>query len=86
MPIVDCGTSASFTHDRNDFISYKQYHGKFQGLGKNHIIGKGTVRYTIANDNDDDAQLLVSNAYHIPNIPVRLLCSQQVAQQSRDPL
>ena len=30
--------------------------------------------------------MLVSNTYHIPDIPVRLLCPQQVAQQSRDPL
>eukprot|EP00957_Ditylum_brightwellii_P173445 13205660-Ditylum_brightwellii.AAC.1 len=68
MLIADCGASATFTPDRSDFISYKPYHGKVQGLGEKHIKGKGTVRYTIAKDNSKNVQLLVSNAYHIPDI------------------
>eukprot|EP00957_Ditylum_brightwellii_P180586 13756026-Ditylum_brightwellii.AAC.1 len=75
--IVDCGTSAMFTPDKNDFISYKPYNGKVQGPGKKHTIGKGTARYTITDNNGEDAQLLVSNAYHILDTPVRLLCPQQ---------
>eukprot|EP00957_Ditylum_brightwellii_P003642 275004-Ditylum_brightwellii.AAC.3 len=65
MLIIDCGASASFTYDKSNFISYKPFQGKVQGL---------------------DVQLLVSNTYHIPDILSRLLCPQQVAQQSRDPL
>ena len=86
MLIVDCGASASFTYDETDFISYTKYKGKVQGLGEKQIIGKGTARYTITNDNGENVQLLVSNTYHIPDMPCRLLCPQQVAQQSRDPL
>eukprot|EP00957_Ditylum_brightwellii_P128064 9766764-Ditylum_brightwellii.AAC.1 len=56
---------------------------KSKALVKKYVIGKGTVRYTITNDNVEDVQLLVSNTYHTPDIPVRLLCTQQVAQQSR---
>eukprot|EP00957_Ditylum_brightwellii_P123679 9428927-Ditylum_brightwellii.AAC.1 len=74
MLIVDCGASVTFTPDKSDFISYKPHNGKVQGLGEKHTIGKGTVRYTITNDNGEDVQLLVSNAYHIQDIPVRLLC------------
>eukprot|EP00957_Ditylum_brightwellii_P176140 13412237-Ditylum_brightwellii.AAC.1 len=74
---VDCGTSATFTPDKSDFIDYKPYNGKVQGLGEKHIICKGTARYTITNDNVEDVQLLVCNAYHLPDTPVRLLCPQQ---------
>eukprot|EP00957_Ditylum_brightwellii_P039923 3022438-Ditylum_brightwellii.AAC.1 len=86
MLIIDCGASTSFTYDKTDFILYKPCQGKFQALGEKHIIGKGTACYTITNDDCEDVQLLVSKAYHIPDIPARLLCPQQVAQQSRDPL
>eukprot|EP00957_Ditylum_brightwellii_P006691 508197-Ditylum_brightwellii.AAC.1 len=86
MLIIDCGASVSFTYDKTDVISYKPFQGKVKGLGKKHIIGKGTARYTITNDDGEDVHLLLSNTYHIPDIPARLLCLQQITQQSRDPL
>eukprot|EP00957_Ditylum_brightwellii_P181072 13793442-Ditylum_brightwellii.AAC.1 len=86
MLIIDCRASASFTYDKTGFISYKPCQGNFQGLGEKQIISKGIVHYTIINDDGEDAQLLVSNIYHIPDIPARLLCPQQVAQKTRDPV
>eukprot|EP00957_Ditylum_brightwellii_P122548 9345188-Ditylum_brightwellii.AAC.1 len=86
MLIIGCRASASFTYDKTDFISYKPCQGKIQGLGEKQVIGKGRSCYTITYDDGKDVQLLISNTYHIPNIPARLLCPQQVAQQSRDPL
>eukprot|EP00957_Ditylum_brightwellii_P125532 9568628-Ditylum_brightwellii.AAC.1 len=72
--------------DKNDFISYSPYKGKVQGIGSMHIIGKGTVHYYVNDDNGNKVQILISNAYHIPSLPARLISLQQLAQQSRDPL
>eukprot|EP00957_Ditylum_brightwellii_P176720 13460503-Ditylum_brightwellii.AAC.1 len=83
--IIDTGASAIFTPSRDDFISYAPFKGKVQGLDHMKIVGKGTVRYTITDDNSAHVQILVSNAYRSPNLPIRLLSPQQVAQQSRDP-
>eukprot|EP00957_Ditylum_brightwellii_P152090 11580123-Ditylum_brightwellii.AAC.1 len=80
MLIIDCRASASSTYDKTDFISYTLCQGKFQVIGEKQIIGKGTAYNTITNDDGEDVQLLVSNTYHIPNTPARLLCPQQVAQ------
>eukprot|EP00957_Ditylum_brightwellii_P198628 15138477-Ditylum_brightwellii.AAC.1 len=86
MLITDCGASASFTYENTDFISYKPCQGKVEDISEKQIIGKGTAQYTITDDDGEDVQLLESNTYHIPDIPARLLCPQQVAQQSRDHL
>eukprot|EP00957_Ditylum_brightwellii_P190094 14471771-Ditylum_brightwellii.AAC.1 len=50
------------------------------------IIGKGTVHYYVNDDHGNKVQILISNAYHIPSLPVRLTSPQQLAQQPRDPL
>jgi hypothetical protein len=84
--IIDTGASATFTMSKSDFISYTPYKGKVQGLGAMRIIGKGTVRYHVLDDNGNKIQILISNAYHIPTLPIRLISPQQLAQQSRDPL
>eukprot|EP00957_Ditylum_brightwellii_P092821 7067366-Ditylum_brightwellii.AAC.1 len=84
--IIDTGASATFTPSRDDFVSYTPFKGKVQGLDHMKIVGKGTVRYTIADDNGVHVQTLISNAHHIPNLPIKHISPQQVAQQSRDPL
>eukprot|EP00957_Ditylum_brightwellii_P157453 11983567-Ditylum_brightwellii.AAC.1 len=56
------------------------------GASATFTYNKSDFRYTITNDNEENVQLLVSNTFHILDIPVRLLCPQQAAQQSRDPL
>ena len=83
--IIDTGASATFTPSRDDFISYTSFKGKVQGLGHMKIVGKGTVRYTITDENGAHMQILISNAYHILHLPIRLISPQQVAQQSKDP-
>ena len=84
--IIDTGASATFTPSRDDFISYTSLKRKIQRLGHMKIVGKGTVRYTITDDNGAHVQSLISNAYHVPYLPIRLMSPQQAAQQSRDPL
>eukprot|EP00957_Ditylum_brightwellii_P120056 9161241-Ditylum_brightwellii.AAC.1 len=82
----DTGASATFTPSKDSFISYTPFKGKVQGLGHMKIVGKGTVRHTITDDNGAHVQILISNTYHIPYLPFRPMSPQQVAQQSRDPL
>eukprot|EP00957_Ditylum_brightwellii_P147325 11218305-Ditylum_brightwellii.AAC.1 len=67
-------------------MSYSPYKGKVQGLGSMQIIGKGTVHYYVNDDNGNKVQILISNVYHIPSLPVRLISPQQLAKQSGDPL
>ena len=48
--ILDTGASRTLTHDRSDFIEYEECTGKVEGLGVHPVVGKGTVKYVIKND------------------------------------
>ena len=58
--------------------------GKVEGLGVHNIVGTGTVKYTVLDDNGDKVNLLIKNAIHVPTMDVRLISLQQIAQQSKD--
>ena len=83
--ILDSGCSTSISFERNDFINYKPMNGKVEGLGVHNIVGTGTIKYTVLDDNGDKVNLLVKNAIHVPTMDVRLISLQQIAQQSDDP-
>ena len=79
--ILDTGCSTSISFERSDFINYKPMKSKVEGLGIHNIVGTGTIKYTVLDDNGDKVNLLVKNAIHVPTMDVRLLSLQQVAQQ-----
>ena len=54
--IVDSGCSRTLTFDRKDFITYEETDGEVEGLGTHKIVGTGTVKYTVL---DDDGVMVV---------------------------
>ena len=82
--ILDSGCSTSISFERNDFIDYKPMNGKVEGLGVHNIVGTGTIKYTVLDDDGNSVNLLIKNAIHVPTMDVRLISLQQIAQQSDD--
>ena len=54
--------------------------GKVEGLGVHNIVGTGTLKYTVLDDNGDKVNLLINDAIHVPTMDVRLISLQQIAQ------
>ena len=82
FPIVwDSGASAVSTPIKDDFVSgtYHQIKGRsMKGISKAlEIAGKGLVKYEMIADDGKPAVIEVM-AYHIPDLPVRLLSPQAV--------
>ena len=49
---------------------------KVEGLGIHNIIGTGTLKYTMLDDNGDKVNLLTKNEIHVPTMAVRLISLQ----------
>ena len=47
------------------------------GLGTHDIIGKGTVEYTVIDDNDRKCDIVIYNTTCVPILDVRLISAQQ---------
>ena len=56
--------------------------GKVEGSGVHNIVGTGTLKYTVLDDNGDKVNLLINDAIHVPTMDARLILLQQIAQQS----
>ena len=61
--ILDTGCSTTISFELNDFIDYKPMKGKVEGLGVHNIVGTGTVKYTVLDDNGDKVNLLMLIIY-----------------------
>ena len=70
--ILDTGCSTSISFERNDFIDYKTMNGKVEGLGIHNIVGTGTIKYTVLDDNGDKVNILIKNSIDLPTMDVRL--------------
>ena len=84
--VLDSGCSTTLTCDRSDFITYTDTTGEVEGLGTHNIVGTGSVKYKILDDNGNIKSLIIHDAIHVPTLKIRLISIQQVAQQSTDPL
>ena len=82
--ILKTGASRTLTHDRSDFIEYEECTGKVEGLGAHPVVGIGTVRYVIKNDEGTTTEIILKNSIHVPTLNVRLIILQQFAQQYAD--
>jgi hypothetical protein len=81
---IDTGASSCISNDKHDFITYypvtdQVISGISSGL---KVEGRSTLRWIIRDDNGNDVILHVSDALHVPKIPLCLLCPQQIAQQT----
>ena len=83
---MDTGCSTTLTSERSDFITYEKDSGKVEGLGTHDIVGTGTVKYTVLDDNGNPRNIIIHDAIHVPSLEIRLISVQQWAQQNKDPL
>jgi hypothetical protein len=85
IKIDNCCTYSS-TPELGDFIGpVLRVKGKYirSFSGKDTPI-KGTIKWTVNKDSGISLDIIIPNAYHVPNAPVRLLSPQHWAQQSKD--
>ena len=64
--MLDTGCSTFISFELNDFIDYKPTKGKVEGLGIHDIVGTGTLKYTLLDDNGDQVNVLIGNEIHVP--------------------
>ena len=83
--VLDTGCSVTLSSERSDFITYKPTTGQVEGLGVHKIVGTGTVKYTVMDDNGKKVNLLICDSIHVPTLDVRLISVQQLAQQNANP-
>ena len=79
--VIDTGASASFSHCLEDFISFKPMDSTVSGLGTLNIKGIGTIKYKVVNDNKEIVNMIIKNAYYVPDLQTRLLSPQQLISQ-----
>ena len=79
--VLDSGASVTLTPNRNDFCTYQRMKGQVKGLGTMRIVGKGTVKYTVRSITGTPVTLLITNVYHVPDLPIRLVSPQQLVRQ-----
>ena len=83
---VDGCASACMTPNKNDFIRTPQRcTTKVNGMGGDTTaILKGTVRWSIDDDNGRKHTFDIPNTYYAPTTPFRLLSPQHLAQATKD--
>ena len=84
--ILDSGCSFTISNCKLDFINLRKSDGSVEGLGIHKIKGRGTVKYTVLDDNEDKINIIIENTLYVPSLQTRLLSIQQLAKQSEDNL
>ena len=56
-----------------------------EGLGSHDIVGIGTVKYKVLDDNSQIKNIVLHNAIHVPTLKIRLISIQQLTQQNQGP-
>ena len=83
---ADSGASSSSTQDKNDFIpgTYKTLDGvTINGIASGlNVEGYGSVSWVFKDDKNENIELIIEKVLHIPGLPIRLICPQQVAKQT----
>ena len=86
--IFDSGASCTISPSESDFYGkiQKVQNTKISGIADGlEIRGTGTVEYTLKDDSGNDVRVRIKNALYVPQCPVRLICPQQLADQTGDP-
>ena len=71
--------------EQSDFITYKPTTGQVQGLGVHNIVGTGTVKYTVIDNQGKKAKIFIRDLIHVLTLDVRLISVQKLAQQHANP-
>ena len=86
--IFDSGASCTISPSESDFLGEikKVQNTKISGIANGlEIEGTGTVEYMLTDDSGNDVRIRIENALYVPQCPVRLICPQQLADQTGDP-
>ena len=88
MLVLDSGASCTLTPSMDDFIGpIKRVQNTYiSGIASGlEIKGTGTVEYRLRDDSGNVVVVRIENVLYVPQCPVRLICPQQVADQTGDP-
>jgi hypothetical protein len=78
---VDAGASKCMTNNKGDFIGTPvQVHMDIHGLGRITATLKGTVRWSIEDDQGIVEHFDIPDTYYCPDLPIRLLSPQHWSQ------
>jgi hypothetical protein len=84
---IDTGASCCISNNKEDFVNFTPsptpavLHGISSGL---RIAGKGTIQWTIMNDDGDDVTIHLHDSIYVPEAPMCLLSPQHMAHQTKN--
>ena len=83
---IDTFASGCISPDRDHFITYNASEGQeCKGIAAGlKIMGRGTLKFIMDNDNGITHTISVPNSFHIPDLPMVLVSPQHWAQQTAD--
>jgi hypothetical protein len=81
---IDTGASCCISNCKDDFITFAPSSSTvLKGIGSGlNIIGTGTIKWSIINDNGDEVTLHLHNILYVPEAPMSLLSPQHMAQKT----
>jgi hypothetical protein len=81
---IDTGVSCSISSNKQDFLTFTETSSTvLKGIGSGlPVVGIGTVKWIIVDDNGDDIVLHLHNTLDVPDIPMCLLSPHHMAQQT----
>ena len=81
---VDNHATSCMTNSLDDFISKEPVKVRIKGIsGKLQSAYKGTVVWRVIDDDQRTHELHIPDTYYVPNLPLRLLSPQHMAQAFR---
>ena len=85
FPIVmDTGASCAISMDIEDFIELDEHDTTINGLGALQVKGKGTLRWSMLNDENEQVDLIIKDALYAPKLPIRLANPRQILNKQHD--
>jgi hypothetical protein len=81
---MDPGASYAISMDIEDFIEIDKHETTINGLGSLKVEGKGTVQWTILNDENKQVDLIIKDALYAPNLPIILANPLQILNQQNN--
>ena len=86
--VIDSGASCTITNSLDDFVGpvHKVQNCTISGIASGlEIEAIGTVEYTLCDDKSNPFCIRIERTLYVPDCPVRLLCPQQLIDQTGGP-
>ena len=69
--ILDTGYYTKISCSKKLSITYKKEFIRVEGIGSHHIVGTGTIKYTVIDDNGHTVNLMAKNKLYVPTLGVQ---------------